>query len=330
MKAFISGCTGQDGYYLSEFLIEKGYEVWGLVRRTSQSKEIPEGIKVLNGDVTDPAIINEILKIKPDEIYNLAAMSFVWESFKIPKTTFDINALGALNMLEAARLCKCKIYQASTSELYGAIPPPQDEKTPFYPRSPYGVSKLAAYWLTVNYREAYSLFACNGILFNHESPRRGIEFVTQKVASYCAELSFHPHDWSFDEKLVLGNLDVIRDWGHAKDYVKGMWLIMQHEPGDYVLATGEGRTIRDLLDVAFGYIGEDWTKFVKTDTKYYRPTEVEALIGDATKANKIGWKPEYTFDKMIKEMIDAKIASYRLADMGRGGTGSIKRSYRQQ
>lgn len=319
MRAFITGVTGQDGFYLSELLLSKGYEVFGLVRRTAQTKNIPEGITVINGDVTDPNIVTMVKEITPDEIYNLAAMSFVWESFKIPATTFDINALGALNMLEAARLCNCKIYQASTSELFGSSSPPQNEKTPFHPRSPYGVSKLAAYWLTVNYRESYSLFAVNGILYNHESPRRGIEFVTQKVASYCAELVFHPHKWDFDKKLDMGNLTALRDWGHAKDFVRGMWLMMQQDiPDDYVLATGEGRTVSTLLDVAFSCIGiEDWKKYVVIDKKNYRPAEVMSLIGDATKAQKIGWKPSYTFDMMIKEMIDAKIASYRLADMGR-------------
>ena len=311
MKAFITGVTGQDGYYLSQLLLEKGYEVYGLVRRTAQPKDIPEGIHIVNGDVTDPNIVREIVKINPDEIYNLAAMSFVWESFKIPRTTFDINALGALNCLEAARELGCKIYQASTSELFGASPPPQNEKTPFYPRSPYGVSKLAAYWLTVNYRESYSLFACNGILFNHESPKRGIEFVTQKVADYCGRLKHLGH-YEMIEPLSLGNLDAIRDWGHAKDFVEGMWLIMQQEePDDYVLATGTGRTIRDLLTVAFSHIGiSDWTPFVEIDPKFYRPAEVESLIGDATKAQKIGWKPKYTFETMIREMIDEKIASY--------------------
>jgi len=315
MRAFITGVTGQDGYYLSKLLLDKGYEVYGLVRRTAQAKDIPEGINVVAGDVTDPNVIEEVVNIKPDEIYNLAAMSFVWESFKIPKTTFDINALGALNMLEAAVRCDAKLYQASTSELYGASPPPQNEKTPFHPRSPYGVSKLAAYWLTVNYRESYSLFACNGILFNHESPKRGIEFVTQKVADFCGGLKCLRDKNSYFAqfpKLKLGNLDAIRDWGHAKDFVEGMWLIMQQEePDDYVLSTGEGRTIRQLLDVAFAHIGiNDWTPYVEIDKELYRPAEVEALIGNADKAHKIGWKPHYTFEKMIGEMIDAKIASY--------------------
>jgi len=313
MKAFVTGITGQDGYYLSKLLLEEGYEVYGLVRRTSQPRDIPEGVIVVNGDVTDHNVIEEVVRIKPNEIYNLAAMSFVWESFKIPKTTFDINALGALNMLEAARKTDCKIYQASTSELFGASPPPQNEKTPFYPRSPYGVSKLAAYWLTVNYRESYSLFACNGILFNHESPRRGVEFVTQKVCDYCAQIEVynaHPADGA--TRLRLGNLDAVRDWGHAKDFVEGMWLIMQQEePDDYVLATGVGHTIRELLDVAFNHIGiDDWAPYIEIDPKFYRPAEVEALIGSADKAHKIGWKPNYTFEAMIKEMIDAKIASY--------------------
>ena len=315
MRAFITGVTGQDGYYLSKLLLDKGYEVYGLVRRTAQPKDIPEGVIVVAGDVTDPNVIDEVVNIKPDEIYNLAAMSFVWESFKIPKTTFDINALGALNMLEAAVRCDAKLYQASTSELYGASPPPQNEKTPFHPRSPYGVSKLAAYWLTVNYRESYSLFACNGILFNHESPKRGIEFVTQKVADYVAEIKVKGIDSGgifYAQPLPLGNLDAIRDWGHAKDFVEGMWLIMQQEePDDYVLATGEGRTIRELLDTAFAHIGiDDWKPYVEIDKELYRPAEVEALIGNADKAHKIGWKPKYTFSEMIGEMIDAKIASY--------------------
>lgn len=308
MKAFITGVTGQDGFYLSELLLEKGYEVYGLVRRTAQPKRVPEGIIQVPGDVTDPGIINEIKRIKPDEIYNLAAMSFVWESFKIPQTTFSINAQGAINMLEAAKAVGAKIYQASTSELFGSSPPSQNEKTPFSPRSPYGVSKLAAYWSTVNYREAYSLFAVNGILFNHESPRRGIEFVTQKVATYCSRLSdflFFP-DAPDPGKLKLGNLDAIRDWGHAKDFVYGMWLMMQQEkPEDYVLATGEGRTVRELLDVAFGEIDAPfWEPYVEIDESLYRPTEVHALIGDPSKAKAIGWEPMFTFEQMIAEMID--------------------------
>ena len=308
MRALITGATGQDAFYLSELLLSKGYEVYGLVRRTSQPRELPPGVTVVSGDVTDPMTTDLVVRINPDEIYHLAAMSFVWESFKTPRATFDINAVGTLNMLEAARKLGCKFYQASTSELYGATPPPQREDTPFHPRSPYGVAKLAAYWLTVNYREAYDLYACNGILFNHESPRRGMEFVTRKVTNYCAILKQwkkEPIDDFFPGMLKLGNLSAVRDWGHAKDYVKGMWLMMQqNKPDDYVLATGEGRTIKDLLDTAFGYIGEDWQGYVEIDPELYRPAEVHALIGDPRKAESIGWKREYTFDDMIKEMIN--------------------------
>jgi len=299
MRAFITGATGQDSFYLTEFLLEKGYEVYGLVRRTSQPHAVPEGMKVITGDITDPAVTKQVVDVAPDEIYNLAAMSFVWESFKSPKATFDINAIGTLHMLEAAKQLGCKFYQASTSELYGSSPPPQNENTPFHPRSPYGVAKLAAYWLTVNYRESYGLYACNGQLFNHESPRRGQEFVTQKVCQYVG-------GGNFEKKLKLGNLDAIRDWGHAKDYVKGMWMMMQQqEPGDYVLATGEGRSIKDLLDVAFSCINLDWNDYVEIDESFYRPAEVHALIGDPSRMEALGWKREYTFEKMIEEMVDA-------------------------
>lgn len=308
MRALITGATGQDAFYLSEYLLSLGYEVYGLVRRTSQQREVPEGVTIVSGDVTDPLTTDLIVEIAPDEIYHLAAMSFVWESFKTPRATFDINAVGTLNVLEAARKLDCKFYQASTSELYGATPPPQSEKTPFHPRSPYGVAKLAAYWLTVNYREAYSLYACNGILFNHESPRRGKEFVTRKVCDYVKilrEWAKEPIDDFYPGELKLGNLAAIRDWGHAKDYVKGMHLMMQQpEADDYVLATGEGRTVKELCQTAFGYIGEDWEDYVSIDSDLYRPAEVHALVGDPTKAESIGWTREYSFDDMIKEMID--------------------------
>lgn len=317
MRAFLTGVTGQDGRLLSKFLLDKGYEVYGLVRRTSQPKHIPEGIKVVHGDMTDPGIIRTICDIDPDEIYNLAAMSHVGESFKIPHTTFEVNACGTLNILEAARVRGSKVYQASTSELFGNSPPPQSEKTPFYPRSPYGVSKLAAYWAAVNYREAYGIFTVNGILFNHESPLRGRDFVTQKVARYCASLvSRWPKDGGFryfipgpEGKLKLGNLDAKRDWGHAQDFVEGMWLMMQQPgPDDYVLATGESHSIRELLDVAFKHIGiEDWTPYVEVDPKYQRPADVDELRGDASKARSIGWTPKYTFEQIIHEMIDAAI-----------------------
>ncbi len=304
MRAFITGITGQDGFYLSRYLISQGYSVYGLVRRTSQERNIPDGVQVVNGDVTDPGIISLIEDIKPSEIYNLAAMSFVWESFKVPKTTFDINALGTLHTLEAARKIGCKIYQASTSELYGASPPPQNEKTPFYPRSPYGVSKLAAYWLTVNYRESYGIHASNGILFNHESPMRGMEFVTRKVCNGVARIYY-----GLSQYIVLGNLDAKRDWGHAKDFVRAMHLVTQQDhPDDYVVATGESRSIKDLLTEAFLSVGiHDWSSYVKQDLNYYRPADVDSLIGDSSKIRRLGWKPEYTFERMIAEMMEKEL-----------------------
>jgi len=305
VKAFITGLGGQDSFYLSELLLDKGYDVYGLVRRTVAPKELPEGVKVVSGDITDPNTIRLVLDVAPDEIYNLAAMSFVHESFNSPKATFDINAGGALNMLEATRYLNCKFYQASTSELFGSSPPPQHERTYFHPRSPYGIAKLAAHWSTINYREAYNLHASTGILFNHESPRRGAEFVTQKIVQGVANIVKGKQ-----ERLALGNLEAIRDWGHAKDYVKGMWLMLQQpEPGDYVLATGEGRSIRDLLDIAFSYVDLEYTHFVDVDPKFYRPTEVNALIGDPSRAEGIGWEREYTFEMLIEEMLDAALQS---------------------
>ena len=301
MKAFIAGVTGQDGHYLSKYLLDKNYEVYGLVRRTSQSRSIPEGITIVEGDVTDPLVGNLIKKINPDEVYNLAAMSFVAESFKIPRTTFEINALGTMNILETG----CKFYQASTSELYGSSPPPQNEETPFHPRSPYGVSKLAAYWLTVDYRESYGLFACNGILFNHESPLRGIEFVTRKVCNGVARIKS-----GLQDHLVLGNLDAVRDWGYAGDFVRGMWLILQQEkPDDYVLATGIPRTVRDLLTLTFKLVGiDDWAPYIKQDPLYFRPADVDCLIGDYTKAKTIGWEPSVSFESMIEEILNNELS----------------------
>ena len=306
MRAFITGLTGQDGAYLSRFLIDRGYEVYGLVRRSAQPKDIPVVTEVVEGDVTDPLIAKTIERIKPDEIYHLAAMSHVGESFKIPKTTFEINAIGTLNVLEGTRSTGAKFYQASTSELYGSTPPPQNEGSPFHPRSPYGVSKIAAYWLTVNYREAYNLFACNGILFNHESPVRGMDFVTRKVCNAVARIKF-----GLQQFVVLGNLDAKRDWGHAADFVEAMWLMLQQErPGDYVVATGEVRSVRDLLTEAFKNIGvSNWAPYVKTDMAYMRPADVDCLIGDSRKIRALGWEPKYTFEQMIKEMVDSEIAS---------------------
>lgn len=310
MKAFITGVTGQDGHYLSELLLSKGYDVYGLVRRSAQPRSIPHGIRVVEGDITDPAVSQTISRLDPQEIYHLAAMSHVGESFKIPRTTFEINAIGTLHVLEGAKACGAKFYQASTSELFGASKPPQSEETRFHPRSPYGVAKLAAYWLTVNYREAYGLHASNGILFNHESPLRGMDFVTRKVCNYVGTVywwhKFNRKNPVF--KLKLGNLDAMRDWGHAKDFVKAMHLIIQQDkPGDYVVATGESRSIRELLTEAFGYIGvDDWTPYVETDQSLLRPADVECLVGDSLKIRSLGWNPEYTFKAMIREMVECE------------------------
>lgn len=313
MKAFITGVTGQDGHYLSELLLSNGYEVYGLIRRSSQSRSIPHGIHVVEGDVTDPAVSQTIAGIEPQEIYHLAAMSHVGESFKIPRTTFEINAIGTLHVLEGAKACGAKFYQASTSELFGASQPPQSEETRFHPRSPYGVAKLAAYWLTVNYREAYGLHASNGILFNHESPIRGMDFVTRKVCHYVAEVYWLREVGGRIPALKLGNLDAMRDWGHAKDFVRAMQLIVQQDkPGDYVVATGEVRSVRDLLTTAFRCIGvDDWEPYVTSDPSFYRPADVDCLIGDASRIKTLGWKPEYSFEEMIKEMVDCEILAAR-------------------
>lgn len=308
MKAFITGVSGMDGHHLTDFLLDKGYDVYGLVRRCSQERSIPDCI-VVEGDVTDPSVVRVVEKINPDEIYHLAAFTHVGESFRVPRSVIETNTLGTLNLLEAARAVGCKFYQASTSELFGASRPPQNEDTKFHPRSPYGISKLAAYWLTVNYREAYGLFACNGILFNHESPLRGKDFVTQKIAEGVAKIHY-----GLSEKIVLGNLDAKRDWGHAKDFVRGMWRILQYpRPDDFVLATGETHSIREFLDIAFSKVGiEDWTRFVETDPKYIRPAEVPELCGDYSKAKTLlGWEPSISFPQLVEEMVSAALRRYR-------------------
>lgn len=304
MRAFLTGVTGQDGFYLSRLLIEKGYSVYGLTRRTSQQKVIPAGVIPVEGDITDHNVKDAIRDIEPDEVYHLAAMSHVGESFKIPKTTFDVNAVGTLNVIEGAKSVGAKFYQASTSELYGSTPPPQSETSTFHPRSPYGVSKIAAYWLTVNYREAYGLYACNGILFNHESPIRGMDFVTRKVCNGVARIKR-----GLQEQIILGNLDAKRDWGHAKDFVEAMWLMMQQGvPGDYVVATGESKSIKDLLTEAFKHIGvTDWNQYVRQDKSFFRPADVDCLTGDSTKIRSLGWKPKYTFEQLIAEMMDSEL-----------------------
>ncbi|MEY4047852.1 MAG: GDP-mannose 4,6-dehydratase [Bacteroidota bacterium] len=346
-KALITGITGQDGAYLAEFLLKKNYEVHGLKRRSSlintqridhlyQDPHVPDrNLHLHYGDLTDSTnLIRIIQEVQPDEIYNLAAMSHVAVSFEEPEYTANADGIGTLRILEAVRLLgltkKTKIYQASTSELYGLVQAvPQSETTPFYPRSPYAVAKLYAYWITVNYREAYDMFACNGILFNHESPQRGETFVTRKITRATAKIVLGQEDC-----LYLGNLNSERDWGHAKDYIEGMWLILQQDkPEDFVLATGVTTTIREFVRLAFGEVGielgfsgegenevgfvvkcngdyqlEAGRVIVRVDPKYFRPTEVELLLGDPTKAiSKLGWKPKYDLKSLVKEMVQSDV-----------------------
>lgn len=303
MKAFITGASGQDSFYLSELLLSKGYEVYGLIRRTSQEKRIPKGITVIEGDVTDSSVSHIIAEVNPDEVYNLAGMSYVWESFKIPQTTFDINTFGAIHVMEGAKKCGAKFYQASTSEMFGGTPPPHNEASKFHPRSPYGCSKLAAHWMTINYREAYGMYACSGILFNHESPLRGHVFLSQKAANAAARIYLGKQD-----DVTFGNLDAKRDWGHAKDYVKGMWMMLQQpEPREIVFGTGINHTAKEFVQACFNYVGLNWKDYVKFDPKYMRPSEVDNLLCDPTEANKLGWSPEYDFNSLVKELVDAAI-----------------------
>jgi GDPmannose 4,6-dehydratase len=324
-KALITGITGQDGSYLTELLLGQGYEVYGIIRRAStfnterldhiyqDPHEQGRRLKLVYGDLNDASSLNKILRdVQPDEIYNLGAQSHVRVSFDIPEYTAEVGGLGTLRLLEAIRetgLNKTRFYQASSSELYGKVQEiPQSETTPFYPRSPYGVAKLYAYWITVNYRESYGLFACNGILFNHESERRGATFVTRKVTQAAAAIKL-----GLQDKLFLGNLDAKRDWGHAKDYVRAMWMMLQQdEADDYVIATGETHSVRELLNEAFGHLGLDWQKHVEIDARYFRPAEVDLLIGDATKAKqKLGWQPEITFRELVTRMVDADLAELK-------------------
>ena len=336
-KALITGITGQDGSYLADFLLKKGYEVHGLKRRTSliNTDRIDHlfqdphenDVKLLlhHGDLTDStSLIRIIQEVQPDEIYNLAAQSHVKVSFEEPEYTANSDALGALRILEAIRILKLenktKYYQASTSELYGLVKEsPQNELTPFYPRSPYAVSKLYAYWITVNYREAYGIFACNGILFNHESPVRGETFVTRKITRALAKIKL-----GLQKKLYLGNLNSKRDWGHAKDYVEVQWLMLQQKkPDDFVIATGEQYTVRDFVNLAAKYLDMeikwqgknekeigifDSREIIKVDKSYYRPTEVDTLLGDSKKAEKIlGWKPKISFEELVREMVESDL-----------------------
>jgi GDPmannose 4,6-dehydratase len=309
-KALITGITGQDGSYLAEFLLSKEYIVYGIERRTSfenriNIKHIEDKIKFLPGDLTDSSSLLHCLKESdPDEVYNLGAQSFVKASFDMPMVTADVSGLGVLRMLDAIRSYnpKIKFYQASTSEMFGKVQgSPQCESTPFYPRSPYGVAKLYGHWITKNYRESYDMFACSGILFNHESERRGHEFVTRKITDGVAKIKL-----GLADHIVLGNLDAKRDWGYAKDYVEAMWLMLQQDkPDDYVIATGNTNSIADFLTIAFKEIGiTDWKQYVKQDARFMRPAEVDLLIGDPTKAKKnMGWQPKVSFKDMISKMI---------------------------
>ncbi len=321
-KALITGITGQDGSYLAELLLEKGYEVYGIIRRAStfntdridhiyqDPHQKNAKLRLIYGDLNDASSIQGILQdVRPDEIYNLAAQSHVRVSFDIPEYTGDVTAIGALRILEAMRkvgLKDTRFYQASSSEMFGKVQAvPQTEDTPFYPRSPYAVAKLYAHWITKNYRESYDMFACSGILFNHESPRRGETFVTRKITRAVAHIKA-----GLQDKLYLGNLDAKRDWGYAKEYVEAMWLMLQQDkPDDYVIATNETHTIREFLDEAFGHVGLEWKKYVEIDPRYYRPAEVDLLIGNPAKAKKkLGWKPKTTFKELVKLMVDADIA----------------------
>lgn len=298
MKAIITGIGGQDGWYLAELLLSKGYEVVGLQRRSAHGQDMPD-CQIMHCDITDAsAVARVVAHVGPDEIYNLAAQSHVGESFKTPAYTFQANAIGCLNVLEAARTVGAAFYQASTSELFGTEPGPQDETTPFHPRSPYGVAKLAAYWQTINYREAYGMKTANGILFNHESPRRGADFVTQKVCRHVASVVR-----GNKAKLTLGNLDARRDWGHAKDYVVAMWMILQ-AGGDYVVATGTSYSVRDLCRIAYSYAGLTWEDWVAVSPCEMRPADVPDLCGNPARIEALGWKRDHSFNYLITEMVD--------------------------
>ena len=317
--ALITGITGQDGSYLTELLLSKKYEVHGIIRRSSsfntarlndvyQDPHVDNRNLILHyGDLQDSSsLINLIRDIKPNEVYNLGAQSHVKVSFEIPESTSDITGLGTIRLLEAIRASgiETKFYQASSSELYGSTPPPQNELTPFHPRSPYGVAKIFSYWATVNYRESYGLHASNGILFNHESPRRGETFVTRKITKAVARIAA-----GIDKELYLGNLDAVRDWGYAKEYVEAMWLMLQQSQGDdYVIATGESATVRDFANVAFARANLHYEKYIKIDERYLRPAEVDALIGDASKAKKnLNWEPKTKWKALAELMVDADV-----------------------
>ena len=324
-RAIITGITGQDGSYLAELLLSKGYEVHGLIRRSStfntdridhiyQDPHVQDQRLFLHyADLADGSRLVSLLgEIQPDEVYNLGAQSHVRVSFDEPEYTGDVTGLGTIRLLEAIRAIglNTRFYQASSSEMFGATPPPQNEETPFYPRSPYGVAKVYSYWITKNYREAYGLFATNGILFNHESPRRGDTFVTRKITRAVARIAA-----GVQSELFMGNLDAVRDWGYAPEYVEAMWRMLQHdEPTDFVVATNTAYTVKDFLELSFGHVGLDWEKYVKFDERYLRPTEVDSLIGDPGKAERLlGWTPTILTPRLAEIMVDADIAAFELA-----------------
>jgi GDPmannose 4,6-dehydratase len=320
-RAIITGITGQDGSYLAELLLEKGYEVYGTIRRSSSfnTKRIDHlyqdpheqgtRLRLVYADLNDASSLNKLLRtVRPDEIYNLGAQSHVRTSFDIPEYTAEVVAVGTMRLLEAVRECgfSPRFYQASSSEMFGkVVETPQRETTPFYPRSPYAVSKVFGYWTAVNYRESYGIFACNGILFNHESPRRGETFVSRKITMAASRIKL-----ALQKKLFLGNLDAKRDWGYARDYVEAMWrMLQQDEPDDYVVATGETHSVREFLDEAFGHLDLDWHDYVEIDPKYFRPAEVDILLGDPSKARtKLGWEPAVKFRDLVRLMVDADMS----------------------
>ena len=318
--ALITGVTGQDGSYLAELLLKKDYEVYGIVRRSSSSnferiKHIQDDLKLVQGDLLDQnSLIEAIEGSRPDEVYNLGAQSFVPTSWNQPVLTGEFTALGVTRILEAIRLVNKKIrfYQASSSEMFGKVAEvPQNEQTVFYPRSPYGVAKLYAHWITVNYRESYDLFCCSGILFNHESPRRGLEFVTKKVSNGVTRIKM-----GLSNELRMGNLDAKRDWGFAGDFVEAMWLMLQQdEPEDYVISTDEAHSVKELVEVAFDYVGLNWKDYVVIDPKFVRPAEVDLLLGDSAKArNKLKWQPKVKFEELIRMMVDYDIERYKVSE----------------
>ena len=340
-SALISGITGQDGSFLAELLLSKGYDVYGIIRRSStfntdridhiyQDPHDPNvRLRLVYGDLNDSSSLNTILRqVNPDEIYNLGAQSHVRVSFDVPEYTAEVTGVGTVRLLEAIREVgiRPKFYQASSSELFGkVVESPQRETTPFHPRSPYGCAKAYAYYITVNYREAYGLYACNGILFNHESERRGETFVSRKITRAATRIKL-----GMQEKLYLGNLDARRDWGYARDYVEGMWLMMQAgEPDDYVLATGESHSVRDFLDLAFARLDLDWQRYVEVDPKYLRPAEVDLLLGDATKARvKLGWQPKVTFKELVALMVDYDLELARVERAVRDSRGETEQRTR--